>query len=126
MFSFSHKISDSHAFIIACFWYNFCVRVETLQNTIPKIILTEAGKFAFPLYNHKRESDKANKHAEWTIQKHIALTTLAILTDLGFDVATAILFFSGNRWESVGFKALHNAGAEILPQTITDLRNRMR
>src|SRR3990167_8379539 len=96
---------------------------EILRKIPDQISLAEAGKsILFPLYVHKKKSDREGKHTGWSLRKHTVLTTLAILTDLGFDVATAILFFSGNRWESVGFKALHNAGAEILPQTITALR----
>lgn len=102
------------------------MRIEASQNMIPQSILTTARKIALPLYDHKLESDRAGKHTEWSPRKHTVLTTLAILTDLGFDLATAILFFSGNRWGSAGLKVLHNAGAEIIPQAVTDLRNRIK
>lgn len=83
------------------------------------------GKLTFPIYNHKRESDRANKHIEWTRQKHLLLTTLAILTDLGFNAATIILLVSGNLWETAILKSAHIIGAEILPQPITNLKNKI-
>ncbi len=87
-------------------------------------VFTGAGKFAFPLYSHKRESDKASKHEKWSPEKHIILTTFAILVDLGFNSAALVLFFSGNRLESAGLKILHNAGSELVPQYITDFKNK--
>lgn len=82
-------------------------------------------KLAFPLCSHKIASDRSGRHTRWPPQEHVALTALAILTDLGFDAAVGILFFSGNRLESASLKALHNAGAEIFPQRIADFRKKI-
>lgn len=89
-------------------------------------ILARLGQFTFSLYSHKRESDKANKHQAWSMQKHVVLTTLAILTDVGVDSASAILAFLGDYKEAALLKLGYNIGVGIVPQAITDLKNRIK
>ena len=83
------------------------------------------GQFALPLYNHKRESDKAGKHQEWTSKKHFTLTGLAVLVDLGFNFATAILAIYGNYKEADMTKIAHVIGADAIPETLTNLKNKV-
>lgn len=94
---------------------------EILRKMPAQISLTEAGKSIFlPLYAHKRRSDKAGKHVDWSPKTHAVVNILAILTDAGLGAVVAILFFSGNRWDSARLKILHNAGAEIIPPLIAN------
>lgn len=102
------------------------MRVEASRKIIPQEIFSGARKFTFPLYTHKRESDNAGKHREWSPQQHIVLTTLAILTDVGFNSAVAMLVFSGNLWVAASVKYIHIKGAEKAPQIITNLKNYLK
>ena len=101
------------------------MRIETSRKIIPQVIFVRVSKLTFSLYNHKRESDRAKKHQEWTPQKHIVLTTLAILTDVGFNSTVAMLAFSGNYVAAAFFKSIHIIGAETVPQALTDLKNQI-
>ena len=99
------------------------MRIEVLQKKMPQIIFEGVSKFTFSLYTHKRESDNAGKHRKWSPQQHFVLTTLAILTDVGFNSTAAILAFSGNFWGAASVKLIHSIGAEKAPQIITNLKN---
>ncbi len=100
------------------------MRIETSPK-IPQGIVRGIGIVAFPLWQHKIESDEEGKHDKWTAPKHIVLTTLAILTDVGFNSTTVMLAFSGYFWGAAGLKSVHTIGAWKLPQPVTNLKNRI-
>ena len=83
------------------------------------------GQFALPLLMHKIQSDRESKHERWTREKHFALTALAFIVDLGFDCQTAMLFISGNYREADMVKIAHVIGADAIPETLTNLRNKL-
>lgn len=86
-----------------------------------RALVAGIGKFTLPLYKHKKESDLADKHREWTTQKHIVITRLAVLMDLGVDVATAILvIFEHNYPGALLLKGAYNIGVETIPQAVTN------
>lgn len=101
------------------------MRVETQPNTFPQTISAGALKLTFSFYIHKRESDRADKHAEWTTPKHVVLTTFAILTDVGLNSAAVALFFSGNLLGAALVKSGHYVAAQTVPQAVTNLKNRI-
>lgn len=99
--------------------------IET-QRKIIKLVTYAAGQFAFPLLSHKIESDRANKHENWSSKKHIALTGLAFIVDLGFDCQTAILFITENYREADMVKIAHVIGTNAIPETLTNLKNKAK
>ena len=92
---------------------------------IHETLFSGVGKFTFSLYNHKRESDEQGKHAEWNTLTHSFMTTLALLIEIGFNSAAIILAFSGNYVGAPILKSMHIMGAETVPQTITNLKNKI-
>lgn len=100
------------------------MRIEAPRKIIEFGAYT-AGKFAFPLLSHKRESDKAGKHQEWTRKKHIALNGLTFIVDLGFDYTTIMLaFFTNDQQAASMVKIAHVIGADAIPETLTNLKNK--
>lgn len=85
---------------------------KELRSVCEKIIL--------PLYRHKKDSDRKGKHEKWTVQQHFCLTTGAILLDLGIGSGIILLAFFGYHIQAIALKVAHNAGAEIVPQAISD------
>lgn len=101
------------------------MRIESSRNIIPQEVFKGAGNLLFPLFNHKRNSDRKGRHEKWTTPKHIVLTALAILTDVGINSAAAVLALSGNIWGTVAVKSAYNIAAWTLPKPLTHLKNRM-
>ncbi len=92
---------------------------------IPGVIFTGVSSLAFPLLNHKIESDRAGKHEKWTKQTHFLATGLAILTDAGVGSAAAILAIVGNYTEAGLIKLGYHTGVDTIPQIIVDLKNKI-
>jgi hypothetical protein len=101
------------------------VDTEASRRSIYQDALRGLGKFAFPLLDHKMDSDRRGKHEEWTPRKHVVLTTLAVLVDLGFNSGTVALALSGNVPGAGALKFTHIVGSQTLPQPITDFKNRL-
>lgn len=95
-------------------------RDMTHQNSFAKIV-----KISFPLSDHKFKSDIEGKHDNWTKKKHTLLTSLAILTDVGFNATAVALALSGNYLGAGAIKSAHIIGSQTLPQPLTDLKNRI-
>lgn len=92
---------------------------------IHEALFSGIGKFTLPLLYHKRESDEQGKHEKWNTPTHFFITTLALLTDIGFNSTVIILAFSGNFLGAAILKSTHYVGAETVPQTITNLKNKI-
>jgi hypothetical protein len=88
-------------------------------------VLRGIGKIAFPLLDHKMESDRRDKHERWTPHKHMVLTTLAIFVDMGFNSWMVILALSGNGLGAGAVKLAHIIGSQALPEPITKIKNKI-
>jgi hypothetical protein len=80
---------------------------------------------AFPLLDHKMDSDRQGKHEKWTSCEHVVLTILAILVDLGFNSEMVALFLSGNVPGAGVLKFAHIVGSQTLPEPITQIKNKI-
>jgi hypothetical protein len=101
------------------------MKAEILPDPNSQGVLKGLLRVTFPLLDHKMDSDRKGKHEKWTPRKHVVLTTLAILVDLGFNSGMVALALSGNVPGAGALKFTHIVGSQILPQPITDFKNKM-
>lgn len=81
-------------------------------------------KVALPLFVHKKESDQLGKHQNWSKEKHIFSATGAILLDLGVDAITVILTLQKAYVQALILKFAYNLGVEIVPEKVSNLKNK--
>jgi hypothetical protein len=66
-----------------------------MKNLLNQKEITAIVKIiVFPLFSHKKRSDRLGKHKDWSKRQDFILTNLAILTDIWINVWVIILVFT--------------------------------
>lgn len=79
-----------------------------------------AQRLALPLYSHKKQSDEAGKHENWSPFAHRLAEIGAIGLDIGVDCLAGIYLLCVQQQveAAVGAKILYQAGVELVPDKI--------
>lgn len=90
--------------------------------------MTNIERVLLPLYSHKKDSDKAGKHEEWSEEAHQVAEGAAITTDLVANTFIGGYLLGVKRNPKLALTALllYHAAVNLAPHPISQLINTVK